>query len=136
MRPVDQTKFGQPEGNCLAACVASILECRLEDVPDLWEGEQAGKNWLMLLNGWLRERHGLAYFCANPMKPDSGFSAWWFPKDCYYVVGGKSPREYVPAGHACVGLNGRIVHDPHPSRAGLLAVEDYGFFLKLFPAST
>ncbi len=27
--------------------------------------------------------------------------------------------------HSCVGLNGEIVHDPHPSRAGLLEITDY-----------
>lgn len=33
LKPVYQTKVGQPEGNCLQACVASILECGLDDVP-------------------------------------------------------------------------------------------------------
>jgi hypothetical protein len=132
MIPVDQTKFGMPAGNCLAACVASILECPLADVPDLWEAEQAGKNWLRVLNQWLADRYGLWYFTADPRRPDSGFTAWWSPGG-HYVMGGQSPRPECTAGHACVAKDGNIVHDPHPSRAGLVTVEDYGFFLKLFP---
>ncbi len=32
MTPVYQTKEGAPEGNCMAACVASLLDKRIEDV--------------------------------------------------------------------------------------------------------
>lgn len=32
MTPVYQTRYGVPDGNCMAACVASILDQRLEDV--------------------------------------------------------------------------------------------------------
>lgn len=31
MKPVDQTIFGKPGGNCLAACIATILELPLDD---------------------------------------------------------------------------------------------------------
>lgn len=30
VKPVDQTLFGRPSGNCLPACVASILELPIE----------------------------------------------------------------------------------------------------------
>src|SRR5213592_2216628 len=30
--PVYQTRHGAPDGNCMAACVASILDKRIEDV--------------------------------------------------------------------------------------------------------
>ena len=32
MKPVDQTSFGFPGGNCFSACVASILELPIDDV--------------------------------------------------------------------------------------------------------
>jgi hypothetical protein len=35
----------------------------------------------------------------------------------YHIATGKSPRSDQV--HAVVALDGRIVHDPHPSRAGL-----------------
>lgn len=34
MKEVFQTKFGLNQGNCLSACIASILEVSIEDVPD------------------------------------------------------------------------------------------------------
>lgn len=37
MKPVDQTQFGWPHGNCFMACVASIMEVGLDDLPDLYE---------------------------------------------------------------------------------------------------
>jgi len=33
MNLIDQTTFGE-EGNCFAACVATVLGMRLEEVPD------------------------------------------------------------------------------------------------------
>ena len=43
MKPVDQTLFGEGRGNCLPACIASVLELPLEAVPhfvleDDWVG--------------------------------------------------------------------------------------------------
>lgn len=32
MKPVQQTRFGPPDGNCMSACVASIIECKIEEV--------------------------------------------------------------------------------------------------------
>ena len=42
------------------------------------------------------------------------------------------------APHACVGLNGRIVHDPNPMKPGLMgAIDDWqiGVFVSLFTKS-
>lgn len=33
MKPIDQTTFGVPGGNCFSACVASLLELSIDDVP-------------------------------------------------------------------------------------------------------
>lgn len=35
MKPAMQTKFGEYEGDCFAACIASLFELPIEDVPDL-----------------------------------------------------------------------------------------------------
>lgn len=34
MIPVDQTTYGHTDGNCFSACVASILEIPIEEVPN------------------------------------------------------------------------------------------------------
>jgi hypothetical protein len=116
MKPVDQTKFGN-EGNCLAACLASVFECRIEECPDFDALYKAGKDWW----GAMRE------FCLP-----SGYSVihvgvGWMPRPPagYHLMGGKSPRPDVTHGHLVVVRNGVIVHDPHPSRAGIIKVDDY-----------
>lgn len=34
MKPVNQTQFKPPDGDCLSACIASILELPLNKVPN------------------------------------------------------------------------------------------------------
>ena len=124
MRPTDQTVFGA-RGNCMLACIASILECPLDDVPDIGAIHDSGGSWPRALNDWLRPR-GLAY-----IEVKTGSYVGQMPRT-YHIIGGVSPRGFAD-GHAVVGYAGQIVHDPHPSRAGLTSIEDYGFFVRLFP---
>ena len=51
MKPVYQTIFGKTNGNCFAACIASILEMDLEDVPHFCRGDNP--EWMFDLNEWL-----------------------------------------------------------------------------------
>jgi hypothetical protein len=43
-------------------------------------------------------------------------------------MSGISPRGY---GHRCVGIGGKLVWDPHPSREGLLTVYSIGMLVPL-----
>lgn len=57
MRPVSQTKFGKNGGNCILACVASLLHRRIEDIPDF---NLSGCGWFGELYEWcLNEDIGL-----------------------------------------------------------------------------
>lgn len=119
MRPVTQTRFGWPEGNCLMACVASILEVDLEALPDLYEAQQEREDgsWWNALHEALKERGWSCVYVGW----DTDIAA---PQG-YAIAGGDSPREDVVndkgenAGHTVVVKDGRVVHDPHPSRDGL-----------------
>lgn len=118
MIPVDQDKFGWPDGNCFDACVASILELRLDEVPHF---NSRGEQWYQYLTEWLAER-GLEprFYEYDPRDPKR------YSPPGYTIVGGVSPRH---AGqrrlHACVARDGALVHDPNPARHGLLNVLDY-----------
>jgi len=104
MRPVDQTTYGIHDGDCFSACVASILEISIEDVP-LFLGPH-GDAFLP----WLADR-GLSASLYERRRGDRvprGFS----------IAGGPSER-FAGRMHACVALDGIVVHDPHPSRDGL-----------------
>jgi hypothetical protein len=108
--PVDQTRFGDPDGNCLAACLASLLELPLDDVPHF-----VAEGWYSALERWLEPR-GLWPLCfVSPTQAQLERVLG------YAIVSGPTERGLL---HATVWRAGLLVHDPHPSRAGLLAVED------------
>jgi len=117
MKPVYQTEFGEQRGNCLQACVASVLELPLENVPHFCLEE----NWVMALASFL-SRFGLAplIFDFDACQADD-----WKPTG-FHLIGGKSPRGIL---HSVVGYNGEIVHDPHPASDGLRTIEDYLVFV-------
>lgn len=126
MRPVTQTRFGYPEGNCFMACMASLMECELEDLPDLfeecceWDGDEAR---------WKEDDHrwwNIAYQAAL----SRGFYLAYLPSGVgaprgYSIAGGDSPRSDVVnedgenVGHAVVVCDGVLAHDPHPSGKGI-----------------
>lgn len=116
MTPVTQTITGD-KGNCLQAAVASILDKPLEEVPHFI---CYGESWFIALILFMRdfgyEYHGIAdgSLLTDP-KFNKGIGG--------YVIGsGMSPRGFS---HAVVCKDGEIVHDPHPSRAGVEHIESF-----------
>ncbi len=118
MKPIDQTIFGSPGGNCLTACIASILEVTLDQVTVIGTDE----TWVYALGDWLRPR-GLYPLCFQ-------LDTAWRPPGLY-ILGGKSPRGNFL--HAVVALGDDVIHDPHPSRAGVLSRADATLFVSLDP---
>lgn len=114
MKPVDQTTFGE-RGNCLSACLASILEIGIGDVPTF-----LGDGWWERCIEWCATRG------FYPVYFDRKEGKYPVPAG-YSLVGGPCMRDgkRSPRLHACVALDGEIVHDPNPCRAGLLEIEDY-----------
>jgi hypothetical protein len=104
MRPIDQTTFGMPEGNCFSACVASILHVPLSDVPTFCKHD----DWWERFTAWLKERG----FWALPLKYNEEF-----PPAGFHILSGKSPRGDFQ--HSVVAFGNEMIHDPHPSRAGI-----------------
>ena len=113
MIPVDQTRFDakqKPFGNCFASCVASILEMPLDDVLDDSMIDD-GSHWWLSWQWWLEKLgYGLVHLQGSP-------PGWFFPIKGYSIMSGKSPRGNFD--HSVVALDGKMVHDPHPSRAGI-----------------
>lgn len=104
MIAVDQTTFGAPGGNCFSACIASLLELRIEDVPYFMDSSR----WWEDFETWLLP---LGYFPL--LVPLDGE---WAPPGLH-VLSGTSERG---ARHSVVARGREIVHDPHPGRAGLV----------------
>jgi len=124
MKPVHQTLFGSPDstpdevGNCYPACIATLLELPLADVPHVYAlhpKDDDAACYAML--EWLQARRF------------TSMSFSWAPWVHRYLLGapcivtGKSPRgDFM---HAVVGEvtaeGWKLLHDPHPSGAGIIS---------------
>jgi hypothetical protein len=108
MIPVDQTIIYGPESNCLGACIASVLELGLSEVPGF--GDFDG-DWFADLEEFL------ARFDLQPLRmgvPET--RDYWTPAG-YHLTFGWTQRG---TWHSVVGWAGEMVHDPHPDKSGLL----------------
>lgn len=102
---VDQTSFADSlaGGNCLQACVATILNEPIELVPHFY---LFGAAWLRALDLFMN-------LWSLTVERDSDASG-------LTIAVGMSPRGVK---HCVLCVNGEMVHDPHPSRAGLESVD-------------
>jgi len=119
-----QTLFGGKEGNCFAACVASLLGLDLSDVPNFC----ARQTWWVDLIDWVRP------FGLRPLSfPTRGRTdewATWFAPDQVVIASGPAVRGFD---HSTLYLDGKLFWDPHPSGDGILLVNDVIFFMAVEP---
>lgn len=100
MKPVKQTDTSFETGNCLQACVASIFELELDEVPHFIS---YGDDW------WFQYRDFLAARNISVV-----WTTKFVPIGAWHIASVNSPR-YAGGSHAVVcDTEGKIVHDPHP----------------------
>lgn len=115
MTPVKQSKLfcedGIHNGNCYAACLASMLDLPLWMVPP-FEDMFARHVWRARSSDWLSHMFGLQMvrFEGHPVER--------LPE--FYIANGPSSRGVH---HSTIYRAGRLVHDPHPSSEGINEVE-------------
>lgn len=143
-------KWIQQYGNCFASCIASIMEIPLSEVPNVEVlFDVYGDYYLDVMNEWLAKQ-GWEYSSGDEYKifhpefmsiKDFGSDNNTFEerdemrkmwceamvheqdlKDDYYLVSGISPRnkEDSTTRHITIWQNGKMVHDPHESREGIV----------------
>ena len=112
-------------GNCFSACLASVFELPIEEVPNFFT--LAGHDeatWWAAVRDWLRPRG----FGIISLRPNTGtlvlFEGW-------LIVSGKSGRGLH---HATVWRSGAMVHDPHPDGSGIESPEDLDLLYPLDPS--
>ena len=109
MKPVMQTDFSITTGNCFAACVASILELDIDEVPNFC-GLYDAESWEAFFDEWLCER-GLY---SVPVSFENDDVPEW---DFYWIVGGYMEGSRIK--HSVVWRDDALAHDPIPHGKGL-----------------
>lgn len=113
MIPIKQTIFGaNPDnpGNCMQACVASILERPLDTVPNFVA--DVSDEWFQHMSEWLLREADMYVVCIahNPDLTTHG----------YTMLLGQTRRGHP---HSIVAYNGEPIHDPHPDNIFLDEIE-------------
>lgn len=115
MTPVKQTVLYSGDaignGNCFAACLASLLDLPLWMVPP-FEQMFGRSDWRSRVDEWLERMFGVVLEDQAPAEP--------IPPGEFYIANGKSPRGVM---HSVIYRDGALVHDPHFSDAGIASVE-------------
>jgi len=127
MKPVYQIVFAATLGDCFRACVASIFEFLIEEMPNFWEQTQDASEFWKLNDAWLTENKG--YRCINFEFEEQDID---LVNGILCIACAKSPRSNNED-HAVVWKDG-IIHDPHPSNAGLIEEPNtFTLFIPLNP---
>lgn len=118
-------------GDCHAACIASLLEVELDEVPaiTLADLEDVGAWWRRL--GAYLAKQGL-YLLKVPAGAGHWSGAAGSDQEELWIACGKSPRSGVF--HCVVCRGAEVVHDPHPSGRGIESVDTAEFLVLLDPA--
>ena len=107
-KPVMQTVFGS-RGNCMSACLASLLGLPIGQVPNFFDKSESDDHWWELVREWLKE-HGLGVITIN-------YSQELMEKiGGVHIVAGLSARD---VNHAVLYKDGKLFHDPHPDNTGV-----------------
>lgn len=127
MNPVNQTYLtsedGSTRGNCMSACLASMLELDINKVPHFAAMHE--DEWSDAFHQFLYEngcRFMGTIFTEEEVKDYKGI-------DGYVMVAGKSPRTFAKNGHAVIYKDGKFFFDPHPSKEGIVEFE-FGYMIE------
>lgn len=120
----EQTQTNLDPGNCWQTCVACILDVDAAELP--YQNAPSKFSYTNRLNSYLEKHHGLAY-----VEVHQPVITALSPPELHLMAG---PTVRTPASgvhHVVVARRGQLVWDPHPSRAGLTAVERWGLVIPM-----
>ena len=115
MTPVDQSKLYHPQGihngNCYAACLASLLDLPLWMVPPFEDMFGRG-DWRSRTDEWLGRIFKLQLVRTEGHE--------WQELPEFYIANGPSARGVH---HSVIYSRGELVHDPHWMKSGIEKVQ-------------
>lgn len=109
MTPIEQTILsnGDTHGDCVRACTASMLNMSIENVPNFIIFDKWYKKWINFLY-----KHDIK-LKKIPFKNNIPTF-----KNYYFVSGNTCRKTH----HMVIMKDGKIVHDPHPSKNGIIDI--------------
>jgi hypothetical protein len=121
MIPIEQTTLGGDStmpgvrGDCLRACVASVFELPIEDVPHF----VAEDDWWNAWRRWTEDRGFILGNAFHSFEDDDPTNLNGHPSEgIYWIATVKSPRlvkeDGTPGLHVVVMRGGELAWDPHP----------------------
>ena len=131
MIPIDQKYLHDPInnsiGDCHRACIASVLELSIDDVPHFGllssrEGRIVELQFLAKYGYTIYSIYGDGAMGNHPEMLNDDNE--------YYFAIGPSPRDKTIS-HQVVCHKGEIVHDPHPDKSGLAGINHFEILLKI-----
>ncbi len=143
MKRVKQTKFGPVEGNCFAACIASLLEVPIDEV--VIDTDPKNEKWFEDLQAYLKPKN--LFFLEVRIDVAKHYPLYEM-NGVLCVLSGKSPREFEGhdgVNHCVVGMINSepeqpvifdAIHDPHPDGTFLKpnSIWGLGFMCAINPA--
>jgi hypothetical protein len=136
VRPIHQTVLPDEDnplkGNCFAACLASVLELPLDDVPHVMHHE----DWRERTNAWLASRGmGTIEVSLETEEP----ALYPVPPGMLVIVSGRTVRHperlhAVVARTVAGGCQWEYLHDPHPAGGFLIQATHLMWVVPLDPA--
>lgn len=109
MKPVDQTIVSKGKGDCMRACIASLLELPIEAVPNFL---CYGKEWCVVMINFL-DMLGYEFWGAGTLKRNS-ISDYHIKG---HVMASVKSKNFKDTTHAVImNLDGLVVHDPSPKK--------------------
>ncbi len=125
MIKVYQTKYGL-EGNCFAACIASLFDVVINEIPFLSDYQDDWDEYLKALNLVLRNKFGVVLVYGELNDWEDYLKENFI--DSYYIVSGDSNKGL---GHAVIYKNGELFHNPNNLGTEIINEKIIYVFLKL-----
>lgn len=123
MNPYNTSGYHQGYGDCVRACIASVLETHPSLIPHFFENNPDPDEAWKRIDHYLKRNHQLASFFVHVGNDVNGMKGFMTTiatsnPDTYYILFGTSRTQP----HCVVCLNDKIVHDP--SGAGIFGPGD------------
>lgn len=135
MKKFDQEILENGIGDCFKACVATIFQRPMDEVPHFVR--RSGDDWFADFEKWLRDQYQMSALLVRLDDFEHG-AVTSFPEGLF-ILSGVSPRstqEDDAERYHCVAMAGNesgweLFHDPFPSREGVTTCRSLLVFTKI-----